>query len=263
MASPQYQVRALDRALDILELYSLGEPELRLSDISARLGLSPSTALRMLSVLERRGYVERSAETGGYRLGVRTLELGGIYLQTTSLVALAEPYMRDLVRECNQTANLAVLEHAEVVHLAVVPPNRFVRVQTGVGQRASAHSTGLGKALLADLSEGELEGLVTHHGLPRHTDRTITSLGALRAHLRQVRERGYALDEEESEIGLRCVAAPIRDATNRAIAAVSISGPALEFNEENLPRYVEAVVGAAREISARMGHNIQIADRGA
>ena len=228
-----------------------------LSDISSRLELAPSTALRLLSILERRGYVERSPSTGCFRIGVRALELGSIYLQTTSLVAEAQPYLQALAREYGQTANLGVLDRGEVIHVAVVPPNRLIRFDTGVGQRASAHSTGLGKALLAELSDEQLEELVAYHSLRRHTDRTLTTLGALRVNLAQTRERGYAMDDEESEIGLRCIAAAIRDSEDRAVAAVSISGPAFEYNDETVPRYVEAVVRTARDISGRLGNNIQ------
>lgn len=257
LASTQYQVRALERALDILEAYSLDQPELTLSELSARLDLAPSTALRLLSILERRGYVERSASTGCFRIGVRALELGSIYLQTTSLVAEARPFLQALARDYGQTANLGVLDRGEVIHVAVVPPNRLIRFDTAVGQRASAHSTGLGKALLAELSEAQVEELVAYHTLRRHTNRTITTLGALRVDLAQARERGYALDDEESEIGLKCIAAAIRDSENRAVAAVSISGPAFEYTDETVPRYVEAVTRTAREISGRLGNNIQ------
>ncbi|HEX5502300.1 MAG TPA: IclR family transcriptional regulator [Thermomicrobiales bacterium] len=251
-----YQVRALERGLSLLDAFSLAAPELSLTALAARAGLAKSTATRLLAVLEARGYLERSPDTERYRVGVRAFELGSLYIQTTSLEAEAQPVMAHLARECRQTANLGVLSGAEVVHLAVVPPDRPIRFATAVGVRDRAHATGLGKALLAALDAAALADLVARHGLPPRTERTIATLDALVADLAGVRARGYAVDDEESFAGLKCVAAPIRDDKGRVVAAVSVSGPAGEFGATDLPRYTEAVTGAARAISDRLGHRV-------
>lgn len=255
-ASARYQVRALERALAVLDSFSLAEPALSLTDLATRLSLAKSTATRLLAVLEERGYLERSPDTEKYRIGVRAFELGSIYIQTTSIEAEAQPVMRQLARECQQTANLGILSGFEVVHIAVVPPDRPIRFYTTVGQRDSAHCTGLGKALLAHLRPEELAELAGDLPFPRRTARTITTLDELRMEVSRVRERGFALDNEESFPGLKCVAAPIRDDMNRAVAAVSISGPAVEFTDETLPRYSATVLRAAATISARLGHRV-------
>jgi DNA-binding IclR family transcriptional regulator len=256
-AQAQYQVRALSRALDLLNAFSLAQPELSLAAIAASTHLAPSTALRLLAILVDYGLVEKSAETDRYRIGVRLFELGSIYIQATSIEAEALPLMQTLARECHQTANLGILDRGEVVHLAVVPPERPIRFYARVGQRESAHCTGLGKALLAGLTESEVEQLVAQRSLTSRTDRTIVTIAALRAHLAGVRAQGVALDNEEAEVGLKCVAAPIHDDRNRTIAAVSISGPAAEFSEQMLPTYVQAVKQAAYDISARLGNGVQ------
>lgn len=255
-ATSRYQVRALERALAILDAFSLAEPALSLTDLAARVNLAKSTATRLLAVLEERGYLERSPDTERYQIGVRAFELGSIYIQTTSIEAEAQPVLRQLARECQQTANLGILNGLAVVHIAVVPPDRPIRFYTTVGQRESAHCTGLGKALLAALDTERLAELVAEYGLPRRTARTITTLEELRAAVARVREQGFALDNEESFDGLKCVAASIRDDKNRTVAAVSISGPAGEFNSETLPQYSEAVLRAAAAISARLGHRV-------
>jgi DNA-binding IclR family transcriptional regulator len=258
-SAANYQVRALERALDIIDVFTLAEPELTLTALAARVGLAKSTATRLLAVLEERGWLERSAETERYRIGVRAFEVGSVYIQTTSLEIEAQPILRHLATSCQQTANLGVLRQGEVVHLAVVAPDRPIRFSTPIGLREGAHQTGLGKALLAALPDDEVAAIVAQHGLPERTARTITTLEALREHLALIRTQGYALDEEEAHVGLRCVAAPIRDAKGATIAAVSVSGLASEFDDAAMPRYVAAVQRAAHDISTRLGNDVQSA----
>ena len=263
VATPaNYQVRALERALDILDAFRLDRPALSLTELAARTGLAKSTATRLLAVLEERGYLERSAETERYRIGVRAFEVGSIYIQTTTVEAEAQPALQRLARECNQTANLGILDRGEVVHLAVVPPDRPIRFSAAVGQREYAHCTALGKALLAALDDGQLAAAVGGPELPGRTGRTLRTLDALRADLARVRERGVALDDEESYTGLRCLAAPIYDDKGRAVAAISVSGPLGEFTDDTLPRYTEAVLRAARDVSSRLGNAVRLSDSG-
>jgi DNA-binding IclR family transcriptional regulator len=252
-----YQVRALERALDILGLFSLREPELTLSDMSERTGVAKSTTFRLVSVLTEYGYLERLPDAERYRIGVRAFELGSIYIQSTTIEAEARPFMEALARQCQQTANLGVLSRGEVVHIAVIPADRAIRFYASVGEREKATYTGLGKALISEFSDEELGDLVALHPFVQRTRRTITSLDVLRINLAEVRRLGYALDDEESNPGLRCVAAPIRNDKGEIVAAVSVSGPSFEFSEEALPEIAEAVTHAAREISARLGYAIQ------
>jgi DNA-binding IclR family transcriptional regulator len=184
-------------------------------------------------------------------------ERGSIYIQTTTIEAEAQEMLVALARECNQTASMAVLDRDHIVHIAVFPPDRAIRYFAPLGQREMAHCTGLGKVLLSGLSDEQLEEIVEQRGLPGRTDRTITTIGALRAQLDEVREQGHAIDNEESVIGLRCVAAPIFDDRNRVIAAISASGAAAEFNEESVPELIREVRKTARVISGRRGHNVQ------
>jgi DNA-binding IclR family transcriptional regulator len=253
----QYQVRALERALQILGAFSLEHPELSLSELAVATELPPSTALRLLSILAQHGYVEKSADTDRYRIGVAMFERGSIYIQSTSVEAEAAEPLASLARETNQTASLAVLDRSDIVHIAVYQPERAIRYYAPVGQREMAHCTGLGKVLLSGLSDDAVQDLVESRGLPGRTDRTITTLPALRAHLAGVRERGYAVDNEESLVGLRCIAAPIYDDRDRITAAVSASGPAAEFSDETMPFLVAAVRKTADRISERLGHRVQ------
>lgn len=255
--TPHYQVRAVERALDLLESFTLTEPDLSFTELTARSGLSKGTAVRLLAVLERRGLVERSNETERYRIGVRAFELGSIYIQSLELEREAHRYLEALVDECHQTANLGLLDHGEIVHLLVVPSRRPIHFSVKTGQRDNAHSTGLGKALLAASTEDELEMVIATRGLPRRTDRTITTPDRLRDELARVRSQGYAIDDEESVPGLTCIAAPISSDRGVVIGAVSISGLSQEFTEPVRTTYVNAVVRAANEISHRLGAGVR------
>jgi DNA-binding IclR family transcriptional regulator len=248
-----YQVRALERALDILDAFSLATPELSLTKLAERTGLPKSTVVRLVAILIDRGYLERIAESESFRIGVRAFEVGCIYIQSTSLEAEARPIMARLAEETGQTANLGILDQGELVHLAVEPPNRPVRYWATPGKREDAHYTGLGKVLLAALSEDRLAAHLAARPLVAVTPRSIVDPAALRAELDRVRANGFAIDDEESNAGVRCVAAPIVDESGATVAAVSISGSTAEFGETAMPRYVAAVTAAGREISARIG----------
>lgn len=251
-----YQVRALERALNILALFSVGTPELSLSDIAEQTGVAKSTTFRLISVLTDYGFLERIPDTERYRIGIRAFEIGSIYIQSTSIESEARPFLAKLAADCQQTANLGVLNDGQVVHIAVVPPDRAIRYYATVGDRVDSHCTGLGKALISEFTDAQLADLVERHPLVSQTRRTITSLEILRAHLNEVREQGYALDDEESIIGLRCVAAPVRNDKGEIVAAISVSGPSAEFGESALAHHIDAVVLAARGISARLGYGV-------
>jgi DNA-binding IclR family transcriptional regulator len=250
-------VRALDRALDILDTFSLHKSQLTLTEIAARGDLPLSTAKRLVSVLEKRGFLEQVPETDTYRIGIRAFEVGSIYIQSTTIEAEAHPSLERLAQKCQQTANLGVLDHGEVVHIAIVAPDRPIRYFARLGDREQAYYTGLGKALLSDLCDEQIDEYVASTPLVAKTRRTITTAELLKMHLDEVRERGYAMDDEESVVGVRCIAVPIRNARGEITAAVSVSGAAFEFGEEVLPAYIESVKTAAAAISTRLGYDVR------
>jgi DNA-binding IclR family transcriptional regulator len=257
-AQQHYHVRALERALDLLGAFSVAEPELSFSELAARVDLPKSTTVRLLSILEERGYLQRSPETERYRIGIRAFEIGSIYLQTLRLETEAHPFLERLAAETNQTANLAVLDQGQIVHVAVVAPNRSIRFYATIGQRESSHCTGLGKALLAYQPADVVEEVARRWGLPRRTDRTITTIDGLQAELARIREQGYAIDAEESEPGLTCIAAPVWDDRNRVVAALSVSGQSAEYDEPARGAFIAAITEAAGQISARLGNPGQV-----
>ena len=248
-----YQIRALDRGLDILECFTTQEPELSIGQIGERANLPKPTIVRLLSVLTERGYVERVPDAERYRLGVRTLEVGSVYQQSTSLEAEANPIMRKLADTTGQTANLAILDRHQVVHTEVVAPDRPVRFWASIGTREDAYVSALGKVLLASLPAPNLETCLKQPRIAI-TSHTIVEETALREELERVSRQGYAIDNEESNIGVVCIAAPIRDTSGKIIAAVSISGLRTEFEADgNMDRLIGLVRTAASDISARLG----------
>jgi DNA-binding IclR family transcriptional regulator len=248
-----YQIRALDRGLDILEAFSIQDPELTIGQLGERTGLPKPTIVRLLSVLIERGFVERVPAAERYRLGVRTLEVGSVFLQSTSVEAEARPIMRQLADDTGQTANLGILDGFDVIHIEVVAPDRPVRFWASIGKREAAHVSGLGKVLLAALNPSDLETCL-RQPRTRLTEHTIVEAAALQRELQDVGRQGYAIDNEESNLGVVCIAAPIHDATGRTVAAVSISGLRTEFEPETTMQHLIALVtSAATQISHRLG----------
>lgn len=248
-----YQIRALERGLDILEAFSMNGPELTIREIAERADLPKPTVIRLLSVLADRGYVERLEEVEGYRLGVRTVEVSSVYLQATSVETKARPIMSRLAQATGQTANFGIMDAFQVVHVEVVAPDRPVRLWASIGKREDAHVSGLGKVLLAALPPDDLERYLT---LPRaaYTQHTITDADALREELRRTAERGWALDREESNLGVICVAAPVRNVSGKVTAAISVTGLLAELERNGqLEALTEQVCAAAAEISGRLG----------
>ncbi|MEU8174312.1 IclR family transcriptional regulator [Microbispora hainanensis] len=213
-------VQSVDRALDVLEALSEHGGQAGLSEIAATTGLPYGTIHRLLQTLLARGYVRQESDRR-YALGGALVRIGGV--AERMLAVWAEPYLARLVELSGETANLAVLEGDYVVYVAQVPSPRRLRMFAEVGRRVLPHSTAVGKALLA--GRDDAEAVFRRTGLPRRTDRTITSVGELLEELDRVRARGYALDLGEEESGVHCMAVPVHDG-GRAFAAMSVSGPA-------------------------------------
>ena len=244
---------AIDRALSILEATAERAGGLTNAEISRRLGVPKSSASYILRRLERRGYLRRDAETGKYRPGLKVLSLGRQVLSGLDIRSAALPVLRLLVERTELTAHLAVLDHGEAVYVEKVDAPGFIKMDTWVGRRMCLHSTGVGKALVAQLSRGEIEMLAHAHPLTRRTPNTITSLHRLLGELERVRERGYAVDDEENNRGARCVAAPVLDGLGRVAAAVGLSGTTGQIDETSLPRLAVLVTECARRIGRQLG----------
>lgn len=244
-------VRALLRGLALLELVAT-DRDLSLSNLARRARLPVSTTHRLLETLRRRGFVQAVGD-GRYRLGVRAFEVGMSFLRSHDLPEVARPVMTELVDRVKETANLAVRDGAEAVYVLQVESERMLRLFAQPGARHPLYCTGVGKVLLAWEPEDHVRALLGSGPLPRFTPRTLTHPDAVLRELRTVRARGYAVDREERESGVRCVAAPVRDASGRVVAALSLSAPASRLPHRRIPPVAALVVSAAQRISRRLG----------
>lgn len=247
-------VPALERALSLFELLAQTRRGLSLSEISRRLGIPKSSAHLIVTTLERRGYLQRNAQTGHFCFGLKLVSLTRTALASLDLREVARPFLLDLSKRTGLTVHLAVLEGSEAVIIDKIEAPGLLKVATWVGRRMDANCTGVGKALIAWLPDEELDALFSGRPLPRHNHRTITSLARLKQDLRLARKRGYSFDNEEDEIGLRCLGAPILSHDNRAIAALSVAGTTAQIPLQSVAALAEAVKDAASNIAARLPH---------
>ena len=244
----EYAIQTVMNALRMLEVFHT-ETEMGVSDLARRLGLHKNNAFRLLATLELGGYMQQTPDTDLYHLGPRCLELGHAFARSHTLIKQARPILEELAETMGETAHLGVLRGDEVVHLDGVLPEQLVLTGLRVGERLPAHCTALGKVLLADAPRDLID-----RTFDRHTDSTLVDPAKLADELRAVAIQGYASDLEEFAIGLRCVAAPVRDASARVIAAISLSGPSLRMTEETLHgEGARAVTVAATRLSQKLG----------
>jgi len=249
-----YQVQVLDRSVAILETLAAAEEDLSLFEIAERLRLHKSTIHRLLMVLERHRLVERRADGGKFGLGLRLFELGTRAFTRLGLGERARPHLEKLAAETGETAHLCILDDGGVLYLEKVEPSRTVRVPSSVGRRNPAHCTAVGKVLLSHLAPADLDRLVEARGLKAYTRNTITTSSLLQRELRAIRERGYAVDDEEIEEGLRCVGAPVRDHSGRVVASMSIAGPAFRVTRAKAPSLARTVMKICDALSAELGY---------
>ncbi|MGH2604023.1 MAG: IclR family transcriptional regulator, partial [Dehalococcoidia bacterium] len=226
---------------------------LNFTELARRLELPKSSLHELLDVLATRSYITLDQESRRYSLGVRVWELGQAYVRYRELVRESLPVMTGIVRLLNETVQLSVLDGMENVYLAKVDCTHPVRLQSQVGKRLPAHATGLGKVLLAELAPAERDARIRNHPLARFTNQTITGLPALERELAAIRERGFALDDQEYTPGLRCVAVPIRDHLRQTAASISVSIPSIRAEPAQLALALRQVAAASLEISRRLG----------
>jgi len=252
-ASAPGAVQSLGRALDLMESVALAEQGAGLTELAKATGLAPSTAHRLLKTLQQRRYVSHDAERGLWFIGVQSFTVGAAFLRTRNVVAAARPVMRQLMEDSGESVSLAVLDGADAVYLAQIECRAMMRALARPGGRAPLHCSGVGKALLACLSEAERAPLYARVDFIRYTDHTLTDPAALDLALRPIPAQGYAVDDEEFARGLRCVAAAIRDEYGEPVAAISCSGPTARVTVDRVAPLGRLVAVAAAEIAAALG----------
>lgn len=245
-------VQALDRGLSLLEILA-EEDGLTLSELSRRSGVSASTVHRILLTLESRAYVQHDMERGLWLVGVGAFKTGSAFLRNRRVASMGRSAMHALMEASGETVNLGIEDNGEVVFISQIESHDTLRAFFRAGSRGAMHASGVGKALLAEFPEHRVRQICALRRLERFTEHTITDLGELLRALAEGRRNGWALDDEERSLGMRCVAAPIFNEHAEAIAGVSVSGPTVRVTPRKLDDYGPMVRRAADEITASIG----------
>jgi len=247
--------QALRRAILILNSFSQEKIELSLTDLCKSISLPKGTVHRLLSTLKYHHYIEQEESNLKYRLGWRLFELGTCVDTLNLLRKKARPYLEELCEKSNETVHLAILKDGDIFYIDKMVGDHRMTMVTSVGLRLPSHIGGLGKSLLAFLPEDNLNRIINGRELKRFTRNTLTDPDKLKEVLKKVRKNGYAIDNEEFEIGLTCVGVPIKDFSGKVVAAISISGPALRMSKEMMGHYVKQALDTGEKISHALGFN--------
>ncbi len=250
----EYLINSIIRAVDILELYNHHDTELGISEMARRLNLYKSTVYRIVSTLEHKGMLEQDPQSGKYRLGLKLYKLGILARNDDELISISSPHLKRLTEKTGETSNMVVMDGSMSVYIAQYESSRMVRMFTRLGAKVFPHCNGAGKVLLSDMTEDEIEYVIAANGLPRYTQNTITTREKLMNELKLIKSRGYAVDNQEREEGVMCLAAPVKDGSGKVIAAISISGPRDRFGKNRVEELIRAVREEAGEISTACGY---------
>ncbi|ABF65430.1 transcriptional regulator, IclR family [Ruegeria sp. TM1040] len=248
----QNTIKSLDRAMEVFEYLSQaqGKP---LTMIAEEMGQSPATVYRILVTLEGRGLVDFDAEEQLWHIGAQAFVIGARFLRRTSLVDRARPILRRLMEDTGETANLGVEKEGHVLFLSQVETHASIRAFFPPGTLSQMHASGIGKALLAEMDGSRLDRLLAATRLEIFTDHTITDPEALKADLAAIRAQGFAVDNEEKNAGMRCIAAPVFDMNREAIAGISVSGPTSRISVESIAELSRPVIEAAQQLTVAIG----------
>lgn len=242
----------------LLKAFSEAEVEIGISQLAKRLGVAKSTVHRLAVTLVSEGMLEQNPETGKYRLGMSLFRLGALVRHRMDLSIEARHLLRELREKANETVHLAVLDGPEIMYIYNLESTQAIRMRSDIGVRKPAYCTAEGQAMLAYQPSETIDQII-RAGLPARTPQTITDPVALKKALDVVRQRGCAIEDEESEIGMRCVAAPIRDDSGEVIAAIGLAGPVSRLSKKALAAFIPHVVETAAAISARLGYRTRMA----
>lgn len=250
---PKYPIKVLFNTSLIFDILIKKNRAVSINELSEVLNIYPSSIHRILDTLNYLGYIEKKLDSDTYQIGLRAIELGMVKLNQIDLIKEVTPHFEALSKEFNENAYLGVLFEGEVTYEAKKEAPRKIRLITHVGTRAPVHSTALGKVLIAGLSKKERKKIIGNKSLQYLTKNTITNKKVLENEIEKIQKLGYAIDNEENENEIKCIAAPIKDNNGKVVAAISISGPSYRFNTAKQKIMIKAVIDTAKQISSRLG----------
>jgi IclR family transcriptional regulator, KDG regulon repressor len=256
-SKPANLVQTIERMASLLDLVGQKPKGVSIRDLSHELDLPKGTVHRLLSSLAHFGYIRQDPVMKNYSLGLKLLDLGNLVASQIDLRKISEALLHDLAQRCKETVHLVIMDQDEVVYVEKVESVSDLgglRMTSRVGARNPAHSCAVGKVLLSYLSEKELDDFISRKGLPKKTANTIIDRGSFREHLKMVRNQGYAVDDEENEKGIRCVAGAVSGASGKPVGAISISGPAFRVTKKIIQEVLKKeVLETALKISQLLG----------
>ena len=251
--SVETRIQSLDRALDVLSCVAKGSG-MTLTEIADKLGQSPATIYRILTTFAARDALEMDPASQEWFIGPASFRIGSAFLRRSGLVERARPIMRALMFETGETANLGVENHGQVLFLSQVESDENIRAFFPPGTQSPMHASGIGKALLAHADTKQIENYIARENLDRFTENTICDQNALRTELIAIKEQGYAFDNEEKSMGMRCVAAPVFNSFGETVAGISISGPSARLTLNRINSICKVVIDQANALSQSMGY---------
>lgn len=254
-ANNKQLINSLTRGLIILE-HILEKGSVGVIEMGKILGVNKSSAYRLLSTLEDRGFIEQDKTTLKYRLGLKLLKFGEGVMNNLEIRKIASPYLKELARKTRESSHLCILFQMQALFVDNENGMEIITANIDIGTCEPLYCSAVGKALLSFLPENQWEEILNTIPITAYTPKTITSVEALKIELKKTVERGYALDDEELSAGMRCVAAPILNYSGEVIASIGISGPITRIRLDNLDFYIGSVVNAAKEISRKMGYTV-------
>ena len=247
-------VQSVDRALSIIEVLSDYEDGMGVTEISSKINLHKSTVHRLLLTLIHKGYVEQNPITNKYKLTLKLFELGNKLVDKMDILSVAKPYLEKLRELTNEVVHLVVREGVEIVYIDKVESENKIRMHSRIGSRGPLYCTSVGKAIMAYLPEEEMEKVWEKSNVEKLTKYTITELDKMKETLKKIRQEGYALDEEENELGIRCIGAAIFNHKGNVCGAISVSGPSIRVTKEKLEGFKEYIIEYSNKISKELGY---------
>jgi DNA-binding IclR family transcriptional regulator len=252
---PNQLIKSLDRALNILELIIGNENEMGVTEISRKLDIHKSTVYRLLDTLKYRGYLEKNEDNHKYIAGIKLFELSSKVLNDIDNRIRVRPYLEELMQKTKETIHLGILDDGEIIYLDKVESTATIRMYSQVGKRVPVYSTSLGKTIMAQFPEAKVKKILTEKGMVAKTKNTITDVDEFLSHLKKVKKQGYAVDDEEQEKDIRCIAGPIFNHRCDVVASFSISAPISRMTKKRIEELAELVVQYSEKMSRSLGYS--------
>ena len=244
-------IQSIDRALQIIELFSLEKYEWGITEISKALNIYKSNIYNVLITLAGRGFIVKDSKTDKYKLGIKFFELGSVVIKNMDLIKTTRPYIEKIFNEFKETVHLGVLDDGRVVSVEREESDEGLCSHIEIGKRTPLHSTAVGKAIMAYLSENEINLIIKEKGLTKFTENTIITEKDLEKEFKKIRKQGYAIDNMETQKGVLCIASPIRNYSGRVFASMSVSGPAFRIDKDKITK---KIIRYCSLISKEMGY---------